>query len=190
MEEVDGSNLSRSAKTFQTLTALSPSIYSVVESKCRLLHGQPWPRGELRCSPRLGLHPQRDSRHWRCGQSFFMRAVCWGRRKHLISPKAYMDGANCPLPRGPDTKTPAADSVGFICWLARFHAAHRRIDPDITPSCSCPSCMLCTASEDCPARFRRPSPRERRDRGRGSRQEHLRGNYRIGGNRSCHVETP
>ena len=58
MEEVDGSNPSRSTTTFQTLTALS-STNSVLggvqlESKPLLMHGQPWAPSGFRCCPLPG----------------------------------------------------------------------------------------------------------------------------------------
>ena len=74
MEEVVGSNPTRSTKIPQTLTA-HPVPGSVVagvqlESKPHLMHGQPWASCGFRCCPALALHLQCDRRSGHCGHRF------------------------------------------------------------------------------------------------------------------------
>src|SRR5260370_18323589 len=55
MEEVDGSNPSRSTTTFQILTVPKPATHVItgvqLESKPHLMHGQPWAPCGFRCCP-------------------------------------------------------------------------------------------------------------------------------------------
>ena len=60
MEEVVSSNLTRSTKTFQTLTVPQPARHVItgvqLESKRHLMHGQPWALCEFWCCPPLAVH--------------------------------------------------------------------------------------------------------------------------------------
>ena len=62
MEEVVSSNLTRSTKTFQTLTVPQPATHVItgvqLESKLHFIHGQPWAPFRFRCCPRLGHQAQ------------------------------------------------------------------------------------------------------------------------------------
>jgi hypothetical protein len=74
MEEVDGSNPSRSTTTFQTLTVLQPAKHVItgvqLESKPKMMYGQPWAPCGFRCCPQLGFRVQRDRRNGQSGHHF------------------------------------------------------------------------------------------------------------------------
>ena len=114
MEEVDGSNPSRSTTTFQTLTvpfsATNVLAGVQLESKPILMHGQPWAPCGFRCCPQLGFRVQRDRRNGQSGHHFSRLLSAGDDNKRF----PYKEDAQC-APRwcrlGPVSMSPALRRV-------------------------------------------------------------------------------
>ena len=134
MEEVVSSNLTRSTKTFQTLTVplLAKHVVTGVqlESKPHLMHGQPWaPRG-FRCCPRIGLHHQCDRRNGHRGHRFSRLLSAGDDNKYF----PYKDVAQQPDRLREYTRPLSVCGMRPDSWREGPSARHRLQQEDLWPA--------------------------------------------------------